>query len=375
MSMKDIKFVSGNEACTLGAIRAGLKFYGGYPITPSSEIAESCAEELPKVGGRFIQMEDEIASMCTIIGASLAGSKSLTATSGPGFSLMQEALGYAVMAEVPCVVVNVMRGGPSTGVPTGPAQGDIMQARWGTHGDHPTIALYASSVQETYEQTVRAFNLSEKYRQPVILLMDEILGHMYGSLHIPEKIEVIERKKITSDPATYRPFDSVNDVPLTANYGEGYRFHVTGLNHDETGFPVLESDVVKRGIDRIFRKIENNLDDILSWEEIGTDTMDVMLVSLGTQAQAAKMAQKLLKEEGIKAGLFRPITVWPFPEKRFAELSKKVKKIVVVEMNKGQIAEELMKFCDCSSEIIPLNEVNMKMISPYEIVKTVKGVM
>ncbi len=375
MTMKDIRFASGNEACTLGALRAGAKFYGGYPITPSSEVAESSAEELPKIGGRFIQMEDEIASMCSIIGASLAGAKSFTATSGPGFSLMQEALGYAVMTEVPLVVINVMRGGPSTGVPTGPAQGDIMQARWGTHGDHPIIVLYSSSVQETYEQTIRAFNLAEKYRQPVILLMDEILGHMYGSLHIPENIEVVSRRTIKVDPATYKPFEAINDIPQTANYGEGYRFHVTGLNHDETGFPVLESDVVKRGIDRIHRKIDNNLDDILAWEEIGTDDMDVLLVSLGTQAQAAKMAQKLLKQENIKAGLFRPITVWPFPGKRFSELSKKVKKIVVVEMNKGQIAEELLKYADCASEVVPLNEVNMKMISPYEIMKTVKEVM
>ncbi len=372
--MGEIKFLQGNEACALGAVRAGLRFFGGYPITPSSEIAEQCARLLPRVGGRFIQMEDEIASIASIIGGSLAGTKSMTATSGPGFSLMQEALGYGIMAEVPFVVVNVMRGGPSTGHPTGPSQGDIMQARWGTHGDHPVIALYPESVPETYYEIIRAFNLAERFRQPVVFLMDEILGKMNESVEIRDDIEIIPRRKIAGDPSRYAPYAMEEDIPQTANYGEGLRFHVTGLFHDETGFPDVSGDNIQRSIDRMFRKIEEHVDVIGKWEETGTDDPDILLVSVGTQARSAKMACKELNREGISAGVFRPVTVWPFPEKRLAELSRKAKKVLIIEMNKGQLADECRKFID-GDKIIALNQLNSEMISPREIISTAKGVL
>ncbi|HMA69066.1 MAG TPA: 2-oxoacid:acceptor oxidoreductase subunit alpha [Candidatus Mcinerneyibacterium sp.] len=370
-----VKFLQGNEACALGAVKAGLKFFGGYPITPSSEVAEVCSVELPKVGGRFVQMEDEIASIASIIGASLAGAKSMTATSGPGFSLMQEALGMAIMGEVPIVVVSVMRGGPSTGHPTGPSQGDLMQARWGTHGDHPIISIYPESVNEIYYEVIRAFNLAEKYRQPVVFLMDEILGHMKESVFVDDKkINIVERRKIKRDQNNYEPFYIENDIPITANYGEGYRFHITGLFHDETGFPDVSGENIQKNIDRMYRKIEKNLDDIQKNEEINTEDMDVLLLSVGTQARSAKMAIKKLNEENVKAGLLRPVTLWPFPGKRIEELGNKVDNIVVVEMNKGQLADEAKKYVD-KEKIVSLNKLNSELISPDEIIEKVKGVL
>ena len=370
-----VKFLQGNEACALGAVKAGLKFFGGYPITPSSEVAEVCSVELPKVGGRFVQMEDEIASIASIIGASLAGAKSMTATSGPGFSLMQEALGMAIMGEVPIVVVSVMRGGPSTGHPTGPSQGDLMQARWGTHGDHPIISIYPESVNEIYYEIIRAFNLAEKYRQPVVFLMDEVLGHMKESVFVDDKkINIVERRKIKRDQNNYEPFYIENDIPITANYGEGYRFHITGLFHDETGFPDVSGENIQKNIDRMYRKIEKNLDDIQKNEEINTEDMDVLLLSVGTQARSAKMAIKKLNEENVKAGLLRPVTLWPFPGKRIEELGNKVDNIVVVEMNKGQLADEAKKYVD-KEKIVSLNKLNSELISPDEIIEKVKGVL
>jgi len=370
-----VKFLQGNEACALGAVKAGLKFFGGYPITPSSEVAEVCSVELPKVGGRFVQMEDEIASIASIIGASLAGAKSMTATSGPGFSLMQEALGMAIMGEVPIVVVSVMRGGPSTGHPTGPSQGDLMQARWGTHGDHPIISIYPESVNEIYYEVIRAFNLAEKYRQPVVFLMDEILGHMKESVFVDDKkINIVERRKIKRDQNNYEPFYIENDIPITANYGEGYRFHITGLFHDETGFPDVSGENIQKNIDRMYRKIENNLDDIQKNEEINIEDMDVLLLSVGTQARSAKMAIKKLNEENVKAGFLRPVTLWPFPGKRIEELGNKVDNIVVVEMNKGQLADEAKKYVD-KEKIVSLNKLNSELISPDEIIEKVKGVL
>ena len=258
------KLVQGNEACVEGAIAAGMTFFAGYPITPSTEIAEISSQKLPKLGGKFIQMEDELASMAAIIGASLTGAKSMTATSGPGFSLMQENLGYAMITEVPCVIVNVQRGGPSTGLPTSPAQGDVMQAKWGTHGDHPAIAITPNSVQETYECTVKAFNLAEKYITPVILLMDETVGHMREKMVFKDasEIEVINRKKPTCKPedyVAYRPDEDM--VPPMASFGEGYRYHVTGLTHDETGFPTNNNEISEKLITRLVDKVEKNLDD------------------------------------------------------------------------------------------------------------------
>jgi 2-oxoglutarate ferredoxin oxidoreductase subunit alpha len=373
-TMSESLFLQGNEACALGAIRAGLKFYGGYPITPSSEVAEVCSVELPKVGGRFIQMEDEIASIATIIGASLAGAKSMTATSGPGFSLMQEALGYAIMAEVPIVVVNVQRGGPSTGHPTGCAQGDLMQSRWGTHGDHPIITLYPESVSEVFYETIRAFNLAERYRQPVIFLMDEILAHMRESLEVRNDIEIVERKTYNTDPKDYRPYEMENDIPKMADFGAGYRFHVTGLFHDETGFPDVSGKRVQGTVDRLHRKIEKNEEDICRSEEIQLSDADIVFLAVGPQARAVKMAVRELRKKGVKAGLFRPITIWPFPEKRFTKVIEKARSLVVVEMNKGQLAGEVRKYKTPNLKIHSITKVDSKMISPEEIISQLEGV-
>jgi len=372
------RLMQGNEACVEGAIAAGMKFFAGYPITPSTEVAEIAAEKLPRVGGRFIQMEDEIASMAAIIGASLAGAKSMTATSGPGFSLKQENIGYAALAEVPCVIVDVQRSGPSTGLPTSPAQGDIMQARWGTHGDHPIIALTPSSVRETFDLTVRAFNLSEKYRVPVILLMDEVIGHMRERVELPEasEIEIINRKKPTVGRDEYLPFKADEDlIPPMANYGEGYRFHVTGLAHDETGFPTNNPSVADKLYRRIMGKIEMHKDDIVQWQEENTDDADIVIVSIGGVSRAADTAMKQLREKGIKVGTFRPITVWPFPEKRLLELADKVKTFVVAEMNLGQMALEVERIIKDKAALKKVNKVNGEAIYPEEIIAKIEEVL
>jgi 2-oxoglutarate ferredoxin oxidoreductase subunit alpha len=372
------RLMQGNEACVEGAIAAGMKFFAGYPITPSTEVAEISAEKLPRVGGRFIQMEDEIASMAAIVGASLAGSKSMTATSGPGFSLKQENIGYAALAEVPCVIVNVQRSGPSTGLPTSPAQGDIMQARWGTHGDHPIIALTPSSVRETFDLTVRAFNLSEKYRVPVILLMDEVIGHMRERVELPDasEIEIINRKKPAVGKDEYLPYKADEDlVPPMAYYGDGYRFHVTGLAHDETGFPTNNPAVADKLYRRLMDKIEMHKDDIVQWEEENTDDADIIIVSIGGVSRAADTAMKQLREKGVKVGTFRPITVWPFPEKRLLELANKVKTFVVAEMNLGQMALEVERIIKDKAELKKVNKVNGEAIYPEEIIAKIEEVL
>lgn len=370
--------MQGNEACVEGAIAAGMRFFAGYPITPSTEIAEMSSEKLPLVGGKFIQMEDEIASMAAIIGASLAGLKSMTATSGPGFSLKQENLGYAAISEVPCVVVNVQRGGPSTGLPTSPAQGEIMQSRWGTHGDHPIIVITPSSVRETFDLTIKAFNLSEKYRVPVILLMDEIIGHMREKVELPDisKINIINRKKPIASKEEYLPFKpDDNLVPPMANYGEGYRFHVTGLIHDETGFPSNSPNVADKLIRRLAAKIEKNKEDIIQWEEESTEDADIIILSIGGVSRASNAAMKMMREKGYKVGTFRPITVWPFPEKRLEELTKKVKTIVVAEMNLGQLVLEVERICKGTVRIERVNKVNGEIITPEEIVAKIEEVL
>lgn len=379
MNNKNIKLMQGNEACVEGAIAAGMKFYGGYPITPSTEIAEISAQKLPAVGGKFIQMEDEIAGIAAAIGGSLAGLKSMTATSGPGFSLKQENLGYAAIAEIPLVIVNVQRGGPSTGLPTAPAQGDVMQAKWGTHGDHPVIALSPSSVKETFDVTIRAFNLAEKYRTPVIILTDEVVGHMREKIEIPnqDEIEIIDRKKPQSSEEEYLPY-GVRDselVPSMAAFGDGHRYHVTGLVHDETGFPSNSSEVAEKLLNRLMDKIDKNKDDIVEYEEFMCDDAEVLVLSYGSTARSAKSAVKKLRNEGIKAGLFRPITIWPFAEEKVVELSKKVKAIVVAEMNLGQLSLEVERVVKGNSEVIHYGKANGEFITPNEIVSTVKGVL
>lgn len=367
-------FTSGNETVCLGALAAGCRLFAGYPITPSSEIAEMMSRELPKAGGRFIQMEDEIASMAAIVGASLAGLKSMTATSGPGFSLMQENLGFACMTEIPCVIVNVQRGGPSTGLPTLPSQADMMQARWGTHGDHPIIALIPSSVQESYYITIKAFNLSEKYRTPVIILTDEIIGHMRERTDIPESadVEIIDRKRPDVPPEWYFPYDDrKGDVPPLANFGEGYRFNVTGLTHDRAGFPTLRLDEIDALLKRLRRKIEKNRDDIIEVEEIQTEDADIVILAYGSVARSAKAAVRIGREKGIKIGLLRPITIWPFPKEQVQKISKKAKQVIVPEMNDGQIYEEVLKYNDGKARIISISRVDSELITPDQILEKV----
>ena len=370
----NVRMWQGNVACAEGAIAAGCRFFAGYPITPSSEIAEVLALRFPVIGGNFIQMEDEIAAMGAIIGGSLGGAKTMTATSGPGFSLKQENIGFAVMAEVPCVIVNVQRGGPSTGLPTHAAQSDVMQARWGTHGDHPIIVLCPSSVRETYDLTIRAFSLAEKYRMPVILLSDEIIGHLTEKIEIPDPstIEIIDRKKPTDTPENYLPYKmDDSDIPAMANFGEGYRYHVTGLAHDETGFPTNDPKKIRAQMLRLNRKIQRFRDDIVEVETFNTDDMDVLVISFGSTARSAKRAVINAREKDVKAGLLRLKTIWPFPDKEIEALYKPVRKIVVAEMNLGQIAHEIEWATRREKPVVRVNKIDGEPITPNEIFEAI----
>lgn len=376
MGEKKRKFMQGNEACAEGALYAGCRFYAGYPITPSTEIMEISAARLPKVGGVFIQMEDEIASICAIIGASLGGLKSMTATSGPGFSLMQEGIGFAYMAEIPCVIVNVMRSGPSTGFPTGPSQSDVMQARWGTHGDHPAIVLSPASVGEIFHETVRAFNLAETYRTPVILLYDEIIGHMREAVALPEPgdIEVVDRESPSVSSSDYRPYEGNNgDIPPLAPFGEGYRFHVTGLYHGADGFPTNNTVLIEESCRRLLGKIDNNRERIWKNEEFYLDDAQVGIFSYGVSARSAKFAVKELRKKGIKAGLLRPLTIWPFPEKAVEEMAERVEAIIVPEMNMGQMKLEVERAVKGKCDVKGISRVDTEPIRPAQIVDLVEN--
>ncbi|QGG46508.1 2-oxoacid:acceptor oxidoreductase subunit alpha [Heliorestis convoluta] len=373
------KLMQGNQACAEGAIYAGINFYAGYPITPSTEIAEVLSERLPQVGGKFIQMEDEIASMAAVIGASLTGAKTMTATSGPGFSLKQENLGYGMVAETPCVVVNVQRLGPSTGGPTAPAQGDMMQARWGTHGDHPVIALCPSSVQECFNLTVKAFNLAEAYRTPVLLMMDEVIGHMRERVVIPEPgdLEVVDRTKPepgTQDYLPYQPVDSTL-VPPMASFGDGYRYHVTGLLHDETGFPSNNADVMGALVERLHQKIERGLEKIIMVEEVNTEDADVVIVAYGAVARSAQKAMKLAREQGQKVGMLRLITVWPFPEEAVIKVAEKAKALIVPEMNRGQIKEVVQAAVAGKAEVHGIGNSNGDIVTPWQMLDKIGEVL
>lgn len=344
--MSRILLLQGNQAVVEGAIAAGVKFYGGYPITPSTEIAEQLALRLPQVGGKFMQTEDEIAGLGTVIGASMAGQKAMTATSGPGFSLKQEMLGLACVAEIPCVIVNVQRVGPATGQPTSPAQGEVMQARWGTHGDHWLITISPSSVPECFELTLRAVALSEKYRCPVILLMDEVIGHMREKIELPDNYDEIpqaERKQPTCAPEDYLAYgcEEGSKVPAMAAFGSGYRWHVTGLIHDETGFPKGTGAATKSAQDRLRTKIEDNLEDIVQVENYKMEDAEFAVVAFGGAARTAYEAVDMARAEGLKVGFVRPITIWPFSEKQIQELAGKVKGILVHELNCGQYVLEV----------------------------------
>jgi len=340
-------FMNGDVACAEGAIAVGCRFFAGYPITPATEISERMAQRLPQVDGVYIQMEDEIASIAAVLGASYAGVKSMTATSGPGFSLMMENIGLAVMTETPCVVVNIMRGGPSTGQPTMPGQQDVMQARWGSHGDYEIIALAPSSVQEMFDLTIEAFNLSETYRVPTFVLADEIVGHMWERVNIPpaETIKVINRKKPKNPPSKHAPFQPDEDlVPPMACFGEGYRFHATGLTHDERGYPKTEdAEVQQRLIQRLCDKIRRNAEKIVKVETILLEDAEIVVVAYGIASRAALSAVRKARDQGIKAGLLRLVTLWPFPDEQVSKVAQKAKALIVPEMNYGQIVREVQR--------------------------------
>lgn len=358
--------LTGNEACALGALAAGMNFFAGYPITPATEIAETASRLLPEHGGKFIQMEDELGSIAAVIGASMAGAKAMTATSGPGFSLMQENLGYAMLAEVPCVVADVMRQGPCQGVATMPAQGDLMQARWGTHGDHPVIAVAPDSVSEMYGETIRAFNMAEKYRTPVILLSDAILAHMSEKVQMPEpgEIEIVSRKRPACAPADYRPCaDDGTGVPPMAAFGDGYRWCISGIIHDETGFPATnDPDTISGEIGRILGKIRRNIRDIQSWEEYRTEDAELVVVSVGLVSRCVRDAVDKARARGKRAGLFRPVTLWPFPGERLAELGARAGRLMTCEMNEGQLSEIVRAAAGHTAPVTALTQNNGRII-------------
>jgi len=362
--------IQGNHACALGAIAAGCKFFAGYPITPSSEIAERMSIELPKNAGTFIQMEDEIASMGAVIGASMGGIKSMTATSGPGFSLKQENIGYAAGAEIPCVIANVMRGGPSTGMPTRPAQGDIMQARWGTHGDHEVIVLSPDSVPEIFRETIRAFNLSETLRVPVIILYDEVLGHLVETVEIPKPDSIdLKTRKFAEGPAEdFLPYGETEDlVPPMPRPGDGYRSHTTGLTHWEDGFPTQAPDQVDRMTRRMSAKMDRHKAIYESWEAIECDDADVVICAIGISARAARRALKTSRSKGLKVGLFRPITLWPFPADALKQAVSSASIVLVPELNAGQMILEVERLCASSKTVVGLNRIDGEHIEPSEI--------
>ncbi len=370
-----LRLMQGNEACALAAAMAGVRFFAGYPITPSTEIAEQMSEMLPKLGGKFIQMEDEIASMAAIVGASLAGKKSMTATSGPGFSLKQENIGFAAFTEIPCVIVNVQRTGPSTGLPTNTAQGDMMQAKFGSHGDIPAVALYPSTVPEIFDMTIKAINISETLRQPVILLLDEIIGHMREKIQVPTQEQVDAMVENRPKPAKgldkYQPYDSsMGDVPPLAAFGEGYRFHVTGLYHDASGFPTSKPAEVENKIKRIHRKVESARKDITFLRYDQMDDAEYAIISCGSTARSARRAVTLAREKGIKVGSLQLKTIWPFPSEEVGEVCGRVKKVIVPEMNMGQLVLEVERAAMGRCKVVRYNRVDGDPLTPEEILDT-----
>lgn len=377
--MSKVLLLQGNQAVVEGAIAAGVKFFAGYPITPSTEVAESLAEKLPKNGGKFIQMEDEIASMGAVIGASLTGKKVMTATSGPGFSLKQELIGYACAAEIPLVIVNVQRVGPSTGQPTSPSQGDVMQARWGTHGDHWLIALTPASVPECFELTLRAYALSEKYRVPVILLMDEVIGHMREKIELPDDYSDFpqaERKQPDCAPEDFKAYATDESlVPAMPAFGSGYRWHVTGLVHDETGFPKGTPAATLAAANRQRDKLENNLDDIVQVENYRMEDADFAVVAFGGAARTAYETIDMARAEGLKVGLVRPVTIWPFAEAQMKELAGRVKGILVHELNCGQYVHEVERAVNGKVPVSLYAKYDNEPATPAQLLEEVKKAM
>lgn len=370
-------FSQGNETCAEAAVLAGCNFYGGYPITPSSEVAEVMSRRLPQEGGVFIQMEDEIASMASIIGASLGGARAMTATSGPGFSLMQENIGYAVTAEIPCVVVNVQRVGPSTGLPTSVAQGDMMQARWGTHGDHPIIALCPSSIQEVLELTIISFDFAERYRTPVILLMDETIGHMREKVAFPLKhdINIFQRSQKPPFYDDYKPYkaDTADGTPPLISFGDGPCYHVTGLIHDEYGFPTRVEAEIQEWFDRLFKKIEKARDNITMYETYNLEDADTVIISYGISARTALEAMYRARKAGGKVGVLKLITIWPFPDELVGEVLKRAERVIVPELNMGQIIHEVERLNKRDVEVIGVNRCDGDIIKPGMVLRAIGG--
>lgn len=367
--------MQGNEACALGALAAGCRFFGGYPITPSTEIAEILSRMLPRVGGRFIQMEDEIASIAAIIGASIAGVKSMTATSGPGYSLMQENIGYAHMTEVPCVIINVMRGGPSTGLPTKVSQGDVMQAKWGSHGDYFPIVLMPSSVRECFDYTIKAFNLSEQFRSPVTILADEVLGHMREIVKLPppEELDIVTVSKPYEPPEWYKHFEITPDYrsPM-ASFGEGYRFHLTGLTHDEYGFPTSKRSEIVAKLEKLKLKTMRHLDELTDVRVEMMDDAHIMVFAYGSTARAARQAIRIARKKRFKVGLLQPRIIWPFPDKVVQKYMEQVNLIVVPELNQGQVIKEIKRLRQRHVKVIGLNRFDGELITPQQIVDIIK---
>jgi 2-oxoglutarate ferredoxin oxidoreductase subunit alpha len=368
-------FMSGDEACAEGGISAGCKFFAGYPITPATEIAERMSDRLPEVGGTYIQMEDELASMAAILGASWGGVKAMTATSGPGFSLMMENIGLGVMLETPCVVANIQRAGPSTGLPTLTGQGDMMQARWGSHGHYSIISLAPNSPQESFDLTVKAFNLSERFRVPVLVMSGAAVGHMYEKVVIPpvNEIEIVPRRKPAVPPEEYLPYKPDADlIPPMAISGEGYGFHVTGLTHDERGYPVMTPEAQDRLVRRLVEKIENFKDEIIEVEENEIDDAEVVVCSYGISARVALIAVERARDMGIKVGTLRLITVWPFPQERVREIAEQVKAFVVPEINYGQMALEVERSASGRAKTILVPHMGGTVHNPNTILEAIK---
>ena len=368
-------FLSGDDACAEGAISAGCRFFAGYPITPATEIAERMSERLPEVGGSYIQMEDELGSMAAVLGASWGGAKAMTATSGPGFSLMMENIGLGIMTETPCVVVNIQRGGPSTGLPTLSGQGDMMQARWGSHGSYSVIVLSPDSPQELFDLTIKAFNLSERYRLPVLVMSEAATGHMYEKVVIPlaEEIELVSRRKPAVSPGAYLPFEPDADlVPPMANAGEGYHIHVTGLTHDERGYPAMNAEAQDGLVRRLVEKIEQNKADIIELEEDGTQDAEVVILTYGISARVSRIAVAWARNEGIGVGMLRLITVWPFPDDRIREIARQVRAFVVPEINYGQIALEVER-CVCGrAPVVTVSHMGGGVHDPQSILEAIR---
>lgn len=368
-------FINGDTACAEGALAAGCLFFGGYPITPATEVAEHMAERLPDVGGTYIQMEDEIAAMTSILGGAWTGRKTMTATSGPGFSLMMETVGLAVVTETPCVVVNVQRSGPSTGLPTQGAQADMMQAKWGSHGDYEIIAIAPASPQEMFDFTITAFNLSEKYRTPVFIMSDEIVGHMSEKVVIPPESEItlLTRKKPSGPVAGFKPYkpDADGIAPMPS-IGDGYNVHVTGLTHDERGYPVMSVDTQKEMMDRLLGKIRNNRDDIIMTEEYRLDDADIIIVSYGVSSRTSYTAVDMAREMGFRAGLLRLITVWPFPEDKIQELSRRAKGFITVEINLGQICREVERCARGNVPCFLAGHAGGAIVPPDDVIAIIK---